>query len=162
MQDAHIIASVKLDKLASKPILDEVKIPLVKSVTNPSRYDLIASLKRIPALKKYNFNEITAIPYEYNTKTKKESAFLYNPKAFDSKSDENLLTVAQIEKQQDVHYGEEYKQNTSRRMVYILHLEPRITTNKTSVLKCVMCQNMATLADLDTNLAFCSYECLEK
>lgn len=160
MKAPHLIASIQLD---DKEIASEIEIPMRKSVKYPGRYDLIASLQQLPSLKKYKFSTIGAQSYEYNLFTHKKGGYLYNFPKFDNTGVENLLSLGEIEHRNDIHYSNPYKDHISTRMTYILYLDgPTVAGGANKTFKCAMCPKAALIADTKLNLAFCSYECLEK
>lgn len=135
-------------------LLQDVELPLVLSKTRPGQYDIIASLKALPALKKYQFISVKPIPFTFTKSTGKIKTYTKIRKPFTSESNENFLTPLAIEQLQDVYDLEPFRRDEARGMIYDIQLD------KQKNFKCAICAcDYATMADTRLNLPFCSEAC---
>lgn len=137
-----------------KELLHDIELPLIPSKTRPGQYDIIASLKALPALKKYQFTSVKPISFSFVKSTGKIKNYAYRAKPFTSESNENFLTPLAIEQLQDFYDLEPFRRDEARGMIYDIQLD------KQKDFKCAMCLcDYATLADTRLNLPFCSEKC---
>ena len=146
-----IIVNVEVN---SKEILRDVELPLVASKTRPGKYDIIASLKALPAVKKYEFSSVKPVEFSFTKSTGKIKNYDYAPIPFTSESDKNFLTPLAIERLQDLYYLERFVNDEARGIIYDIQVD------KQKNFKCALCDcDYATLVDTRIDLPFCSQTC---
>ncbi len=127
-----------------KQLVKDALIPLVISKTRPNRYDLLASLHAVPALKNYKFSRVRPV---------ETLLFESRGNLIDAASDDNFLSKLEVEKMQTAYAKAE---GLSRGKVYELQLDDELKTYK-----CAMCPCDALHADVRLNVPFCSQACWE-
>lgn len=147
------VITVNID-VDGEDLLYDVALPLVSSKTRAGQYDIIASLKALPALKKYQFSSVKPISFSFVKSTGKIKNYAKIRQPFTSESKENFLTPLAIEQLQDAYDLEPFRRDEARGMIYDIQLD------KQKNFKCAMCScDYATLADTRLNLPFCSEAC---
>ncbi len=142
MKTASIIVTVEAN---GKELVREVDLPLVLSTTRNNRYDLIASLKALPALSSYRFSKVRPVEVVL---------FQSTGKMIDAESEENFLTKRQVERMQNEYFQAE---SMVKGKIYELQLDDELKTYK-----CAMCPCDALHADVRLNMPFCSVTCWER
>lgn len=142
MSNPSIIVTVEAN---GKQVLRDVNLPLLVSNTRNNRYDLIASLQALPALKAYKFSRVRPVEV---------LSFESRGNVFDAESEDNFLTRLQFERMQNaVLKGE----NSVKGKIYELQLDDELKSYK-----CAMCPCDALHADVRLNMPFCSQTCWER